>query len=81
MQKILDFYKNGIGYHVFKFNGNGNLNGNEHTTIKDVGAYETIEYAVNLGANVIVNVTSGNNGEALKNAALQYNSNKSLDRL
>lgn len=72
MQKILDFYRNGIHYHVFQFNGSG-------TTIKSIGAYETIEHAVSQGANVVVNVTSGNNGDALKDAARQFNKNRPLE--
>ena len=81
MQKILDFDRYGINYHVFRFNGNNNQqNGdNEQGTIKDFGAYETIEYAVNQGFNVIVNITSGNNGNALKRAAFQYNRNNPLE--
>ena len=72
MQKILSFNRNGMNYHALQFNGSG-------TTIKDIGAYETIEHAVSQGANVIVNVTSGNNGAALKRAVLDYNHRKPLE--
>ena len=61
-----------MNYHALQFNGSG-------TTIKDIGAYETIEHAVSQGANVIVNVTSGNNGAALKRAVLDYNHRKPLE--
>ncbi len=79
MKKIMDFSRDGINYSVFQFNGNGNLNDDFKLTVKDIGAYETIEFFVRQGFNVIVNVTSGNNGEALKRASLQYNQNRPLE--
>src|SRR3989338_3124966 len=77
MQNILNFQERGISYHVYKFNGHGQYDTRE--TIKDVGALETILYAVNQGANLVVNITSGNYGEALKRAALEYNKDKPLE--
>jgi len=75
MQKILSFDRNGIHYHVFQFNGDSRPD----NTIKDIGAHETIEHAVRQGANVIVDITSGNYGEALRKAALDYNEGRKLE--
>ncbi len=77
MQKIFDFEKKGISYHVFRFNGHSN--DDNYSTIKDVGALETIESAVSQGANVIVNISSGNNAAALMKEGLQYNIDKPLE--
>ncbi len=76
MQKILDFERKGINYQVLRFNGSTI---SEAGTVKDVGAYETIEHAVSQGANVIVDVSSGNMAEALKGAAARYNIGKPLE--
>jgi len=74
MQKISSFTKNGVNYDIFQFNGDSRLG-----TIKNIGAYETLEHAVSQGANVVVNITSGNNGEALRRYVLEYNRNRPLE--
>ncbi|GEM_PF-3574086 len=74
MQKIISFDHNQVHYHVFRFNGN-----TDSATVKNAGAYETIEHAVSQGANVIVNVSSGNNADALRKEVLEYNRNKPIE--
>jgi|SRR3989338_3352266 len=63
-----------IFYGVYSFGSK-----EEESTVKDVGAEETVEHAVNEGANVIVNFTQGNNGQALKKAVHSHNHGLSLE--
>lgn len=76
MQNLLSFSRNGINYHVFRFTNHW-LDSDEGSiayTVKDVGAKDSIHYALRRGANVIVDVTSGNYGQALAQAVMEYNS-------
>ena len=63
MQKILDFNRHGINYHVFRFSGNY-----EHGTVKDVGIKDIIKYALSRDANVLVDVTHFIPAEYLRQA-------------